>query len=318
VFGAYDTLLSKLGASAQPSLEHYIAGLSELASQADGMPLNPNELRVALQVLSHISTQATAAGRRVGGGMHVPNDAAVLVPATTAYFNDSPWLAAMFCNRSHNVHVVHPTVSWELCNSFGISLLSRAVTRAPAPTFAGTATDDAVCARLTRTTTTLLRSVEFARAIALLVLDQASQSQGSAAQAAMVDVASLAGRVYDVVRALTVVFVDALPITLSVGTASVVDSATYFLDRQAKRLYVCKANTTLGWTLVSLFGESLCHVLEDCLTLRVGDTSALRLRDCLPMCTFVQACVDVLEAGGSIDTSRIEVILHALHVAHAG
>ena len=297
-FGAFDELLIRLGARRSPAMADYVSCLAMLAVDCNGEALNPNEMRVVLQVLHMLATEAgggTAATGRARFDLHVPNTANVLVPASCCYFNDSPWLASrVLSSPAAATHIAHPAMTLELCSGLGVLPLSRCIDEALDARVRVVASGADAAVRFSATATATLRSRDLALALARISVEQRA-SAGPAVSAARVrgadaaaggagggagggqdvvalpsllrlaDASELLPRVQAALSAVSVVVVDDIPVTLTVGgTVFTTHSPLWYHDGPGRRLLLgLSANAGAGaFGLTSSLAAAVCHLLQ--------------------------------------------------------
>ena len=191
-FGAYDTLFTALGTRVSPTVQDYSSLLMEVQGECGNCALNPNELEAVLKIVTllaeTLSMQQNGLRKGEGGiggngllhslNLSLPDDRSVLVALDMVLSDDASWLRGRV--HAHRLRVVHPRLSQELCQLFGVSRISEVVHEELEADFVpetvstfSTATGDPALLSAT------LTSHEFAHALACLLLTQQQRGVAS-------------------------------------------------------------------------------------------------------------------------------------------
>ena len=126
-FGAYDILLRQLGVRDSPKSGDYAVSLKELKNEIGGAQLNANELNSVIEVVNIAASDKQQASTQSNNDLFAPDQAGKLVSATILMQNDMPWLINSGRINADLVHLVHPKLSKETCNSLHIEDMSKKV-----------------------------------------------------------------------------------------------------------------------------------------------------------------------------------------------
>ncbi len=184
-----------------------------MSIDAAGAPLNPNELAAVMRVLHMLARISTSSGDAAQGDaddgsgddsrkpvvavssrqllfdLHVPNTIGVLVRACDAFFNDSPWVAGrLIASTTSGVsgrlggivgtHVVHASMSAELCAALGVLRLSEVVTERVSRGSPPTPSVEPSAAVFSRQATTVLHTPAVASALSRIVIHAVVSRRG--------------------------------------------------------------------------------------------------------------------------------------------
>eukprot|EP01038_Epipyxis_sp_PR26KG_P006757 gene6757-9259_t len=132
-FGAHEAFLKALDVKEQPSRMDYIQFLSDLAVESSFHPLNPNELRAVVTILSSIANESNSSQSHHESSpmkineLYLPDEDSIMRSSRVSLWNDNIWLRNRIANGlvKTGYHIIHPNVEKSSIAQLGVSLMSQ-------------------------------------------------------------------------------------------------------------------------------------------------------------------------------------------------
>eukprot|EP00753_Platysulcus_tardus_P021952 PLAT9175.3.p1 GENE.PLAT9175.3~~PLAT9175.3.p1 ORF type:complete len:2055 (-),score=888.62 PLAT9175.3:62-6163(-) len=291
-FGAHDRLFRQLGARAEPATVDYAATLGELAASLAGAALNASELAAVLRLLALLAQESDTLPL---DAVHLPNQRAVLVPASSCLVNDAPWMAERV--DTARVQFAHAKLPQAITTALRLPRLSAVVQERLADGFIPRA--HAPSAALSARLSAALGSAAVADGLRALLRDDAGAAAPTGSDA--VDVAAaLTGWQIKVVDSLCSQFTFAAGRRDDLDVTAAAAGSLIYCDREALTLFIAQDALHAPLTAAGVAALAVNrHLLQG------------QLRDLLPLEAMLQA-----------DAADVPKLLHQLQAvmpeAHAG
>merc|ERR1711871_273645 len=130
-FGVYEKFLKHLGVKETPSARDYCQFLQDLREEGRGQPLNANELKAIVMVITSISQegdQELLDEKRTSGQLCVPDQDSILQPSSQCLVNDDNWLrrrASESVRTAIGMWILHPNIPRRVAKALGVLRISE-------------------------------------------------------------------------------------------------------------------------------------------------------------------------------------------------